>query len=112
MKIAIYTVIPSPHQLPLAHVLVRRVGADNFRYVSVRGLPKERENVCRLGVRVAGRPHLRHDAHSANAALTILDQPRMSLLCAKEARIWYNVRPLRNLVKKDSMRRVENGIRP
>lgn len=33
MKIVLYTVCVSQHQLPLAEELVRRVGADNFAYV-------------------------------------------------------------------------------
>lgn len=33
MRIALLTNIISPHQLPLARALVRRVGADNYRYV-------------------------------------------------------------------------------
>lgn len=33
MRIALLTNIVSPHQLPLARALVRRVGADNYRYV-------------------------------------------------------------------------------
>lgn len=33
MKIAFYTNIVSPHQLPFARELVKRVGADNYRYI-------------------------------------------------------------------------------
>ena len=33
MTVALLTNIVSPHQLPLAEEIVRRVGADNYRYV-------------------------------------------------------------------------------
>lgn len=33
MKLALYTNIISPHQMPLARALVARLGADSFRYV-------------------------------------------------------------------------------
>ena len=35
MKIAFYTICPSPHQFPLAEEIISRVGEENFRYVYV-----------------------------------------------------------------------------
>ena len=42
MTIALYTNIVSPHQLPLARELVRRVGAENYRYVYAEPFHAER----------------------------------------------------------------------
>ena len=42
MRIALLTNIMSPHQLPLAQALVRRVGADNYRYVHTESVHDER----------------------------------------------------------------------
>lgn len=42
MRIALLTNIISPHQLPLARALVRRVGADNYRYVYTEAAHDER----------------------------------------------------------------------
>ncbi len=42
MRIALLTNIISPHQLPLARALVRRVGADNYRYVYTEAPHDER----------------------------------------------------------------------
>lgn len=42
MKIAFYTNIVSPHQLPFARELVKRVGAENYRYIYSEALHAER----------------------------------------------------------------------
>ena len=42
MTIAIYTNIVSPHQLPFARELVRRIGAENYRYVYAEPFYAER----------------------------------------------------------------------
>ena len=42
MTIAIYTVIVSPHQLPLAREIAALVGADNYRYIFTEPFHKER----------------------------------------------------------------------
>lgn len=42
MRVALLTNIMSPHQLPLAQALVRRVGADNYRYVYTEPAHDER----------------------------------------------------------------------
>ena len=42
MKIAFYTVGPSPHQFPLAREIVARVGEENFRYVYLREMSPDR----------------------------------------------------------------------
>lgn len=46
MRFAFYTVCPSPHQYPLAEELASRIGAENFRYISLRETEGER---ARLG---------------------------------------------------------------
>ena len=46
MRIALYTIMVSPHQLPFARELIARVGEENFRYVYLRELETER---IRLG---------------------------------------------------------------
>lgn len=45
MRFAFYMNIVSPHQLPLAHALVRLVGADNFRYVAQESVHAERASL-------------------------------------------------------------------
>ena len=42
MRIAFYTLIPSPHQMPLAKGILERVGKDSFRYVYIRGTMADR----------------------------------------------------------------------
>ncbi len=42
MRIAFYTIIPSPHQMPLAEGILNRVGEDSFRYVYIRGTMADR----------------------------------------------------------------------
>lgn len=42
MRIALLTNIISPHQLPLARALVKRVGAENYRYVYTEATHAER----------------------------------------------------------------------
>ena len=42
MRFVFYTNSVSPHQLPLARELVRRLGADNYRYVAKAKLPPSR----------------------------------------------------------------------
>lgn len=43
MKFCFYTNSISPHQLPLARELVKRLGADNYRYVYTTPLTEERK---------------------------------------------------------------------
>lgn len=45
MTVGLYTIIVSPHQLPLARELAARVGAANFRYVIVKSHDSEREGM-------------------------------------------------------------------
>ena len=45
MKIAFYLNIVSPHQMPLARELVKRIGADNFRYIYHEKFHEERKNL-------------------------------------------------------------------
>lgn len=42
MRVVLYTVVVSPHQIPLARELVRKVGIENFRYVYAEELQGER----------------------------------------------------------------------
>lgn len=51
MRIALLTNIVSPHQLPLARALVRRVGAENYRYIHTEAMHGER---ARMGWGTAG----------------------------------------------------------
>lgn len=45
MKFVMYTNSVSPHQLPLARELVKRIGCENFRYIYTTPLNKERTNL-------------------------------------------------------------------
>lgn len=45
MRIALLTNIVSPHQLPLARALVRRVGAEHYRYVYTESAHDERSRM-------------------------------------------------------------------
>lgn len=45
MRVVFYTNSVSPHQLPLARELVKRVGVADYRYVYTQELPKERKNL-------------------------------------------------------------------
>ena len=45
MKFVLQTVVISPHQLPLARELMRRLGSDAFRYLYMEELPAERRNM-------------------------------------------------------------------
>ena len=45
MRFVFYTNIISPHQLPLAHALVARLGAANYRYVYLFDIGKERASL-------------------------------------------------------------------
>ena len=45
MKIVLYTVMISPHQLPLARELVKRVGHEEFRYVYLQDVDDERKRM-------------------------------------------------------------------
>ena len=51
MKLAFYTIVPSPHQFPLAREIVKRVGEGNFRYVYLREMSADR---AKLGWGIAG----------------------------------------------------------
>lgn len=42
MRVALLTNIVSPHQLPLARALVRRLGAENYRYIHTEAMHGER----------------------------------------------------------------------
>ena len=42
MKVALLTNIVSPHQLPLAEAIVRRIGAENYRYAYTESFHEER----------------------------------------------------------------------
>ena len=42
MKVALLTNIVSPHQLPLAEAIVRRIGAENYRYAYTEPFHEER----------------------------------------------------------------------
>ena len=42
MTVTLYTNIISPHQLPLAREIVRRIGRENYRYVYTEGFHAER----------------------------------------------------------------------
>ena len=42
MRLVLLTNIISPHQMPLAHALARRLGEDNFRYIATEGEHDER----------------------------------------------------------------------
>jgi len=45
MRLALYTPVISPHQLPLAERIVSRVGADNFLYIYTQEKSRERLNL-------------------------------------------------------------------
>ena len=45
MTFTLYTIMPSPHQLPLAQEIVRLVGEENFRYVYDQPLEAERAHM-------------------------------------------------------------------
>ena len=45
MKIAFYLNVISPHQLPFAREVVRRIGAENFRYVYAESFHAERKSM-------------------------------------------------------------------
>ncbi|MEG1581349.1 MAG: hypothetical protein RR386_08840, partial [Bacteroidaceae bacterium] len=45
MQIALLTNIISPHQIPLAHALVARVGEQNYRYFYTEKAHAERSNM-------------------------------------------------------------------
>ncbi len=45
MRIALFTNILSPHQLPLANEIVKRIGEDSYRYIYTQPLHDERVNM-------------------------------------------------------------------
>lgn len=45
MTVALLTNIVSPHQLPLAEAIVRRIGAENYRYAYTESFHEERVNM-------------------------------------------------------------------
>lgn len=45
MKIAFYLNIVSPHQMPLARELIKRIGTENFRYIYHEKFHEERRNL-------------------------------------------------------------------
>lgn len=52
IKVVIHTITVSPHQLPLAFEIQKIVGAENFRYVSVRKNNQERDKLGWGGGRI------------------------------------------------------------
>lgn len=45
MKFCLYTISISPHQIPLAEELVKLLGADEYRYVYIRDMSKDRRQL-------------------------------------------------------------------
>ena len=73
MKIAFYVNIVSPHQVPLAEELVKRIGAENFRYVPWEKFHTER---AEMGWGELKRDWITDDAGALDAADVIYTATR------------------------------------
>ena len=97
MRLAFHTTTVSPHQLPFARELAKRIGADNYRYIFTRELSAERQSLgwrtdgaCGVTLLKDGSDEARAWLEEANVLLTSFREPDLiERRCARGLRTFY-----------------------